>query len=45
MPLHKKLDAGLLRSLIRDAGISVDEFLEMLYTKVRKLCALRVLCG
>ncbi|MCB1218178.1 type II toxin-antitoxin system HicA family toxin [bacterium] len=30
IPLHKELDAGLLRSLIRDAGISVDEFLEML---------------
>ena len=30
IPDHKKLDRGLLRSLIRDAYISVDEFSEAL---------------
>lgn len=26
VPLHKELDRGLLRSLIRDAGLTVGEF-------------------
>ena len=30
IPEHKTLDRGLLRSLIRDAYISVDEFNELL---------------
>lgn len=29
VPNHKELDRGLLRSLIRDAGISVDEFIAL----------------
>lgn len=29
VPLHKELDAGLLRALIRDAGISVERFMEL----------------
>lgn len=28
VPLHKELDRGTLRSLIRNAGITVDQFLE-----------------
>ena len=32
VPEHKTLDRGLLRSLIRDAQISVDEFLAALYS-------------
>ena len=28
VPLHDELKAGTLRSLIRDAGITVDEFCE-----------------
>lgn len=27
VPNHKELDRGLLRALIRDAGITVDEFI------------------
>ena len=27
VPDHKELDRGLLRGLIRDAGMSVDEFI------------------
>ncbi len=30
IPQHKELSVGTLRSLIRSAGISVDEFLELL---------------
>ena len=30
IPQHKELSVGTLRSLIRAAGISVDEFLELL---------------
>jgi predicted RNA binding protein YcfA (HicA-like mRNA interferase family) len=30
VPDHRKLDTGLLRGLIRDAGLSVDEFLKLL---------------
>ena len=29
IPNHKELDRGLLRSLIKDAGISADEFIRM----------------
>ncbi len=30
VPLHKELDRGTLRSIIRTAGISVQEFCELL---------------
>jgi hypothetical protein len=30
VPDHRELDRGLLRGLIRDAGLSVDEFLAFL---------------
>jgi predicted RNA binding protein YcfA (HicA-like mRNA interferase family) len=30
VPLHRELGPGLLRSLIRKAGISVEEFVELL---------------
>ena len=30
VPQHKELSIGLLRALIRAAGITVDEFLELL---------------
>ena len=30
IPDHKELGRGLLRSLIRDAGITVDEFIALL---------------
>ena len=30
VPRHRELDRGLLRSLIRDAGITVDEFVALL---------------
>ena len=30
VPLHKELDLGTLRSLIRQAGLSVDEFVNLL---------------
>jgi predicted RNA binding protein YcfA (HicA-like mRNA interferase family) len=30
VPRHRQLDRGLLRGLIRDAGITVDEFVELL---------------
>jgi predicted RNA binding protein YcfA (HicA-like mRNA interferase family) len=30
VPIHRELDRGLLRSLIREAGMSVDEFSELL---------------
>ena len=30
VPNHKELDRGLLRELIRDAGLTVDEFLTLL---------------
>ncbi len=30
VPDHKELDRGTLRSLIRDAGLTVDEFLSRL---------------
>lgn len=29
VPNHKELDRGLLRSLIKDAGISVNEFIRL----------------
>jgi predicted RNA binding protein YcfA (HicA-like mRNA interferase family) len=29
IPLHRELDRGLLRALIRAAGITVDQFLEL----------------
>jgi predicted RNA binding protein YcfA (HicA-like mRNA interferase family) len=28
VPLHRELDRGTLRRLIRDAGVTVEEFLE-----------------
>jgi predicted RNA binding protein YcfA (HicA-like mRNA interferase family) len=28
VPLHAELDRGLLRALIRDAGLSVEQFIE-----------------
>ena len=31
IPEHKTLDRGLLRALIRDAGISIDEFIGLLH--------------
>ena len=30
VPRHRELDRGLLRRLIRDAGLSVDEFVDLL---------------
>jgi predicted RNA binding protein YcfA (HicA-like mRNA interferase family) len=30
IPQHKELSVGTLRSLIRDAGLTVDEFLDLL---------------
>ncbi len=30
IPQHKELSVGTLRKLIRDSGLSVDEFLELL---------------
>lgn len=30
VPLHRELDRGLLRTLIRRAGISVDQFVALL---------------
>jgi predicted RNA binding protein YcfA (HicA-like mRNA interferase family) len=30
VPLHRELKPGLLRGLIRSAGLSVDEFIELL---------------
>ncbi|OFX15162.1 MAG: hypothetical protein A2Z18_05690 [Armatimonadetes bacterium RBG_16_58_9] len=30
VPMHDELDAGTLRGLVRDAGMTVDEFLELL---------------
>ncbi len=30
VPDHRELDRGLLRGLIRDAGITVDQFIELL---------------
>ncbi len=30
VPLHKELDRGTLRSIIRLAGLSVDEFVDLL---------------
>jgi hypothetical protein len=30
VPLHRELDRGLLRSLIRKAGLSVEEFIGLL---------------
>jgi hypothetical protein len=30
VPDHKELDRGTLRAIIRQAGMSVDEFLELL---------------
>jgi predicted RNA binding protein YcfA (HicA-like mRNA interferase family) len=30
IPRHKALKPGILRSLIRDAGLSVEEFIELL---------------
>jgi predicted RNA binding protein YcfA (HicA-like mRNA interferase family) len=30
VPLHKELDPGTLRGLVRDAGITVSEFVELL---------------
>jgi hypothetical protein len=30
VPLHRELDRGLLRSLIRKAGISVEDFSKLL---------------
>jgi predicted RNA binding protein YcfA (HicA-like mRNA interferase family) len=30
IPLHKELSIGTLRALIRNAGMSVDEFLDLL---------------
>jgi len=33
IPDHRELDRGLLRSQIRKAGITVDEFVELLKRK------------
>jgi len=30
IPLHKELDRGTLRALIRQAGLSVDDFVKLL---------------
>lgn len=30
VPRHRQLDRGLLRGLIRDAGMTAEEFLELL---------------
>ncbi|UUO18086.1 type II toxin-antitoxin system HicA family toxin [Dolichospermum heterosporum] len=30
VPDHKELDRGTLRGIIRQAGLSVDEFIELL---------------
>jgi YcfA-like protein. len=30
VPDHKKLDTGTLRSIIRQSGLSVDEFLKLI---------------
>ena len=30
IPDHRELDTGLLRGLIRDAGLSVEDFLKLL---------------
>ena len=30
VPLHKEVDRGLLRSIIRDANMTVDEFMHLL---------------
>lgn len=30
IPLHKRLGKGLVRKLLRDAGISVEEFIKLL---------------
>jgi predicted RNA binding protein YcfA (HicA-like mRNA interferase family) len=30
VPTHKELDRGTLRAIIRQAGLSVDEFMELL---------------
>ncbi|MCX5995399.1 MAG: type II toxin-antitoxin system HicA family toxin [Chloroflexi bacterium] len=30
VPLHKKLDRGTLRAIIRQTNLSVDEFIELL---------------
>lgn len=30
VPDHRELDRGLLRGLIRDAGLSVDQFVDLL---------------
>jgi predicted RNA binding protein YcfA (HicA-like mRNA interferase family) len=30
VPLHKELDRGTLRAIIRQAGLSVDEFVNLL---------------
>lgn len=30
IPNHRELDTGLLRGLIRDAGLSVEDFLDLL---------------
>jgi len=30
VPLHKELDRGMLRAIIRQAGLSVDEFVKLL---------------
>lgn len=33
IPLHSELDPGTLRSIIREAGITVDDFLSMIGKK------------
>ncbi len=30
VPDHKKLDRGTLRAIIRQSGLSIDEFIELL---------------
>jgi len=32
VPMHRELDKGLLRRLIRDAGLTVEEFVGLLRT-------------
>lgn len=33
VPLHKELDRGLLRALIRKAGLTVEEYCKLLETR------------
>lgn len=35
VPRHRELDVGLLRGLVRDAGLTVDEFVGLLHRRRR----------